>query len=297
MTILGLRPSRLWVFALVACLLATFDPALSQGNRAPAGFVTIVEAPDREGRPGAILKREGQSIEVQIWTSLFHGDVLEVSEGSVTIETAKDKRAVIDAARSPHRIEGELPTAGRFSALASVVGDLFRQKPARSTAGLIGRTGAPEIRIGGAAVQKVIAGQPLWVAWVSGSAPYKIEILGQSAKRSLDIQALASATSELEAASIVIPKNAAGDLTLILRDSVGREAKRALVTIPAPAFPAWIAAGAPTPEFAQVARALYLLEDKTRSNDMLAASFAAQAYDYPAAINLRTMLAEGRRPE
>jgi hypothetical protein len=30
---------------------------------------------------------------------------------------------------------------------------------------------------------------------------------------------------------------------------------------------------------------------------MLAASFAAQAYDYPAAINLRTMLAEGRRPE
>ncbi len=297
MTILCWRQLNMRAVAIIACMLATFDMASAQGNRAPAGFVTAINAPEGDGRPGVILKREGQLIDVQIWTSLFDGDVLEVSEGSITIETAKDKRAVIDAARSPHRIAGELPTSGRFSAIASVVGDLFRQKPARNAAALIGRTGAPEIRIGGDAVQKVVAGQQLWFSWVSSSAPYEIEIIGQSANRNRDIRALATMTSEAEAVSIIIPKTASGDLVLTVRDSAGREAKRALVTISAPVFPQWIAAGSPTPEFANVARAIHLLEDKTRSMEMLAATFAAQSQDYPAAVNLRAMLADGRRPE
>lgn len=280
---------------ILGALLAS-GAAMAQGARAPAGYVTGVEAPEREGRPGAVLKREGQSVDVQIWTSLFDGDVLEVAEGAVTIETAKDKRVIIDASRSPHRIEGELPTAGRFSAIASVVGDLFRQKPSRNSAGLIGRTGAPEIRMGGTATQKVVAGKHLWFGWVGGAAPYTIEIMGQSKNRNLDIRVLASTTSEAEYGSLLVPERASGHLTLIVRDAIGREAKRALLTRLAPTFPGWLSAGAPTPEFAQVARALYLLEDKSGQMDMLAASLAAETKDYPAAVALRTMLAEGRRP-
>lgn len=282
--------------ALVACALLACSAATAQGARTPAGYVTAVESPEREGRPGAILKRDGQILDVQIWTSLFDGDVLEVAEGAVTIETAKDKRATIDVSRSPHRIEGELPTAGRFSAIASVVGDLFRQKPSRNAAGLIGRTGAPEIRTGGSAVQKVVAGKPLWIGWVGGAAPYTIEIIGQSAKRSRDVRVLASQKSETDAASLLIPDTASGNLTLVVRDAAGREAKRALVTTLPPKFPEWVSAGAPTSEFAQVARALYLLEDASGQMDMLAATLAAEALDYPAAVALRTMLADGRRP-
>lgn len=282
--------------ALVACALLACSAATAQGARTPAGYVTGVESPEREGRPGAILKRDGQILDVQIWTSLFDGDVLEVAEGAVTIETAKDKRATIDVSRSPHRIEGELPTAGRFSAIASVVGDLFRQKPSRNAAGLIGRTGAPEIRTGGSAVQKVVAGKPLWIGWVGGAAPYTIEIIGQSAKRSRDVRVLASQKSETDAASLLIPDTASGNLTLVVRDAAGREAKRALVTTLPPKFPEWVSAGAPTSEFAQVARALYLLEDASGQMDMLAATLAAEALDYPAAVALRTMLADGRRP-
>ena len=282
--------------ALILSMLLLSNAAMAQGARTPAGYVTAVETPEREGRPSAVLKREGQSIDVQIWTSLFDGDVLEVAEGAVTIETKKDSRAIIDASRSPHKIEGELPTAGRFSALASVVGDLFRQKPARTAVGLIGRTGAPEIRMGGTATQKVVAAKSLWLGWIGGAAPYTIEITGRSGNRSHDIRVLASASTEAESASLLIPEGASGNLTLIVRDAVGREASRALETILSPNFPDWVNAGAPTPEFAQVARALYLLEDKSGQLDMLAASLAAEAKDYPAAIALRTMLAEGRRP-
>ncbi|MFN3892315.1 MAG: hypothetical protein ACK4MV_18130 [Beijerinckiaceae bacterium] len=284
-------------FALALSITLMAIPALAQSGRAPAGFITAVEAPEREGRPTAILKRAGQPVDLQIWTSLFDGDVLEVADGAVTIETARDKRVVIDAARSPHHIEGELPTAGRFSAVASVIGDLFRQKPSRNSAGLIGRTGAPEIRIGGGAVQKVVSGQPLWVAWVGGSSPYEIEIRGQSEQRKRNIQILAAQKSEGDAALLTLPRSASGNLTLIVRDAAGREAKRSLQTIPAPKFPAWIGAGSPTPEFEQVARAIYLLDDKTRGMDMLAATIAAQAGEYPAAVNLRTILGDGRRPE
>ncbi len=62
-------------------------------------------SPEREGRPGAVLKRDGQTLDVQIWTSLFDGDVLEVAEGVVTIETAK-----ISARQSTHRVR---PTASK----------------------------------------------------------------------------------------------------------------------------------------------------------------------------------------
>ena len=283
------------MLAVIACLAFGAPGADAQG-RAPAGYVTAVDAPERDGRPGAVLRREGQEIDVQIWTPLFDGDVLEIASGAVTIETARDKRLVVDAARSPHRIEGELPTAGRFSAVASVIGDLFRQKPSRNAATLIGRTGAPEIRIGGGAVQKVVAGQPLWLAWAGGAAPFAIEIVGQSQKRSLDVRVLASHASEADQALITIPKTASGNLTLIVRDAAGREAKRKLLTGPAPAFPPWIAAGAPTPEFEKVARALYLLEDKSGARDMYAGAIAMQAGDYPAAANLLSILAQGGRP-
>ena len=281
--------------AIVALALLGVLDARAQ-NRAPAGYVTTVDAPERDGRPGAILRREGQEIDVQIWTPLFDGDVLEVSAGAVTIETAKDKRLVVDAARSPHRVEGELPTAGRFSAVASVIGDLFRQKPSRNAATLIGRTGAPEIRIGGSAVQKVVSGQPIWLAWAGGAAPFTIEIAGQSQKRSRDVRVLASQTTNSDQALVQIPATASGNLTLILRDAAGREASRKLLTDTAPAFPAWIAAGAPTGEFEQVARALYLLDDKSGARDMLAGAIAFQAGDYPAAANLLAMLARGGRP-
>ncbi|MBX9760866.1 MAG: hypothetical protein K2Y29_18965 [Beijerinckiaceae bacterium] len=282
-------------WALLAFALLAAPSAFAQG-RAPAGYVTSVDAPERDGRPGAILRREGQEVDVQIWTPLFDGDVLEIASGAVTIETAKDKRLVVDPARSPHRIEGELPTAGRFSAVSSVIGDLFRQKPSRNAATLIGRTGAPEIRMGGDAVQKVVTGQQVWLAWAGGAAPFTIEIIGQSRKRSLDIRTLATTTSESETALMTIPQTAAGKLTLVVRDAVGREASRKLVTDVAPAFPQWIAAGAPTREFEIVARALYLLEDKSGAHDMMAASIAAQAGDYPAAVNLLALLAQGGRP-
>lgn len=277
------------VLAVLAFAI-TAPTALAQG-RAPAGYVTSVDAPERDGRPGAVLRRQGQEMDVQIWTPLFDGDVLEIASGAVTIETAKDKRLVVDAARSPHRIEGELPTAGRFSAVSSVIGDLFRQKPSRNAATLIGRTGAPEIRMGGDAVQKVVAGQPVWLAWAGGAPPFTVEIVGQSRKR-----LLATMTSESDSALIAIPKTASGNLTLVVRDGAGREARRKMRTGPAPAFPPWIAAGAPTHEFGIVARALYLLEDKSGARDMQAAAIAAQARDYPAAVNLLSLLAQGVRP-
>ncbi len=295
---MAIRANRMLHGALALIVWLSSAPAvMAQSGRTPAGFVTTVDVPDQDGRPAAVLKREGQSIPIQIWTSLFDGDTLEVLDGRVTIETAKDKRLIIDAARSPHRIEGELPTAGRFSALASVIGDLFRQKPSQNSAALIGRTGAPDIIIGAGAVQNVVPGAPLWIAWSGGAAPFNIEIHGQSQKRSLDIQTLASKTTDDNAATLSIPRRASGKLTLVVRDAAGREARRPLLTIPAPEFPAWIDAGAPTPEFAQVARALHLLDDNTRAMDMLAATIAEQAGNYPAALNLRSMLAEGRRPE
>ena len=128
---------RLWLALLAAWLLAT--SAAFADTRRPAGYVVAVETPD--GAPAPILRRQGQELDVLVWTPLFDGDALEVSgKASVAIETAKDKRLVVDAARSPHRVSGELGGGSKFAGLASRLGELFKAKPDATPTNLVGRS-------------------------------------------------------------------------------------------------------------------------------------------------------------
>ena len=104
--------------------------AKADTTRRPAGYVTSVVSQEKDGKQDVVLVREGQDIEVQIWTPLFDGDTLKVSgAGSVTIESLKDKRIVITAQSSPHQITGQLSNTGRLTRISAMMGELFKAKP------------------------------------------------------------------------------------------------------------------------------------------------------------------------
>jgi hypothetical protein len=273
--------------------------AMVEGALRPAGYITVLNGIDEDGKSNVRLRREGLDIDVQIWTPLFAGDVLEVSgAATVTIETVRDKRLTLDASRSPHRIEGALPSGGTLVEMANLIGDLFKTKPPRDVANLIGRSDpSPRLRIGEGVIQRVSAGTILWLSWQGGTPPYAVEIHGQTEKRKHDIGRLAAATSDTTAVTLRIPPSASGHLTLVIRGANDVEARIRLETVAPPQFPAWIEAGAPTPEYTKVAQALFLLQQPDRGFDLMAAAHAAEVKDYPAAAALLRLLAEGRRPK
>lgn len=273
-------------------LLVSAVAAPAQTAR-PAGYVVAVEAP--EGAAAPVLRRQGQALEVQVWTPLFDGDALEVSAGAVVIETAKDKRLRVEPAGSPHRVSGEM--GGRFAALAASLGELFRAKPDARPTAMVGRSGEPpRFTLGSAKGQSVAAGAPLWAGWRGGAAPFTLSILGQSEKRSHDMRALASIETSGQGASLLVPARAAGRLTLVLRDAEGREARLALAVAPAPPTPDWIAQGAPSRETATLARAAELLARKPARHDLYAAGLLAAQDDAPARAYLARLLRGERAP-
>ena len=282
---------RLAYALAVLCLVALAPAVAAAAERRPAGYVVAVETP--EGAPAPTLRREGQPIEAQVWTPLFEGDALEVEgAAAVVIETAKDKRLRVDAARSPHRVVGELGGGGRFAALASRLGELFRAKPEAAATNLVGRADLPpRFALGAARGQRVAAGAPLWAAWRGGTAPFALELVAP--KRAAH-PPLAAASTEAQAASLLVPLNATGRLILILRDAEGRLAQTEVTVAPAPAAPAWIAEGAPTPETAALARAVELLSRQPARHDFYAAGLLA-GLDQPPAHALLARLAKGER--
>ena len=285
-------------------LLFVASPPLStsagaQSVKRPAGYVTAVEAQSEDGKPGAVIRRDGQELDVQIWTSLFAGDVLEVRGSSaVTIETVKDKRLKIDAARSPHRVEGALPSGGRMPEVAALIGDLFHARPSNTATNLIGRADqAPSLRMGAGVTQRVVSGEPVWVGWQNGTPPFTIEIIGQTGNRNLQIRVLGAISTESREALIDTPRSASGHLALVVRDAAGREARLSMLTGAAPTVPKWVEKGSPTPEFANVAAALHLLRQKPNEFAVLAGARAARARDYPPATALLMQLTGGRVPK
>lgn len=278
--------------ALLATILGLAAPAGAQERR-PAGYVVAVEAP--QGAPAPLLRREGQPIEAQVWTPLFDGDALEVEgAAALVIETAKDKRLRVDAARSPHRVVGEMGGGGRFAALAARLGDLFRAKPEATATNLVGRADAPpRFTLGAERGQRVAAGEPLWAAWRDGAAPFTLELLAPA--RGPDAP-LAAIRTDAQSAALNVPAGAAGRLVVLLRDAEGRVAKIALTVAPAPAAPDWIAAGAPTSETAALARAVELLSRKPARHDLYAAGLLAGRDDAPARALLDRLAKGGRAP-
>jgi len=281
------------LLALAALVLMFVPPAIAQSRR-PAGYVVAVETP--EGAPAPLVRREGQTLDAQVWTPLFAGDAVEAQgAAALTIETAKDKRLRVDAARSPHRVEGELGGGGRFAALASRLGDLFRAKPDASPTNLVGRADAPpRLQIGGAGAQVIPPGATIWVAWRGGEAPFTVELRGQSAKRSHDVRALASATTDAQEVRLVAPASIAGRLAVVVRDAQGREARLDATAGAAPAAPDWLRQGAPTAQTLALARAVELLERRPARYDLFAAGLAA-GIDAAPARALLDRLARGER--
>lgn len=283
---------------LLAAHLAAMVPAQARDAdmRPPAGYIVGVELPDTDPEAAAHLLREGQEIPVQIGGALFDGDavVVRAPGAAVTIETVNDRQLRVDAARSPHPVTGALPTGGRFSAIAAMIGELFETKPSARTVNLIGRNDGPlRLQIGRGAPQRVVPGTRLWLGWQGGVAPFTVEIRAGGP----DSAVLATAPVSGRTATLALPPSAAGSLVLAIRDGEGAEAKVDLLADPAaPPVPAWIAEGAPTPAFAQVAGALWLLERKPAEWDLQAAALAAEAGRYGAAEELLRRLAEGRKP-
>lgn len=281
----------------LGALLALFaaHQAMAQRAMRPAGFITEINA-----EPGDVrLLREGQAVEVQIFTPLFARDTLEMrGNGTLTIETIKDKRRILNASSGVLVIEGELPSGGRVQEFTAMIGDLFRTKPNRNATNLIGRSGPePVLAIGNGKVQKVEIGMPLWLSWQGGTAPFTIELRGQTASRKHQIGVLASVKSEGREARLTLPERAAGTLTLIVRDAAGLEARLKLLTATAPIIPPQISAASPTPEFARVAQALFLLKNESQAFDLMAASRLSEVKSYPPAAALLDMISHGKRPQ
>jgi hypothetical protein len=285
---------RLWLVLLAAWLAAA--PTASADTRRPAGYVVGVETP--EGAPAPVLRRQGQELDMQIWTALFDGDVIEASgKASVTIETQKDKRLVVDASRAPHRVSGELGGGGKFAGLAGRLGELFKAKPDATPTNLVGRSdGALRLRLGDEPGQKVVAGKPIWLAWRGGTPPFVIALHGQTRQRKLDVQTLARADTENAEARLVIPAHASGGLRLVVRDAAGQEVRAALNVESAPTPPDWIASGAPPTDMAVLAMALHLLMDKPAQHDFYAAGLASALEGAPAR-ELLNRLKRGERPK
>ena len=279
-----------------ACLLAA-APATAQQR--PAGYVVSLDLP--EGAPPPVLRRQGEALDVQVWRELFDGDALEVAgKATVTIETARDKRLVVDAARSPHKIAGELGGGGKFASFAATLGELFKSKPEKTMANLVGRSNdaAPRLRMGQTQDRQIVViGQPIWLTWQGGAAPFTVEIMGQSRMRKHDIRALASVTTPANEAKLVVLAEAAGNLTLVARDADGREARAPLqAQAGAPWTPDWIAKGAPTSEMERLARAAYLLSRAPHVWDFYAAGQAAELGSDPAR-NLLDIVGRGDWPK
>lgn len=281
---------------VVALLLGAAPAGAQDALRRPAGYVVAVETTAADPEAAAHVLRDGQPVPVQIGGALFDGDRVVVQDPGtiVAIETITDRHVRIDAAHSPHAVTGELPAGGRFSAIAAMVGELFRGKPEARTVNLIGRTDPLRLPLGRGVPQRVAPGARLWVGWQGGAAPYVVEIREAAAPATV----LASTPAAGRTAALVLPQTAAGALQLLVRDADGAEATIDLrPSLPPPAVPDALRTGAPTPAFGQVASALWLLEQKPAEWDLAAAALAAEAGDYPAAQELLRRLAAGKRPE
>ena len=277
---------------LVLLLVLAGAPAGADGVRRPAGYVVGIETNAADPEAAAHLLREGQELALQIGGAVFDGDevVVRAPETAVSIETAVDRHVRIDAASSPHRVRGELPAGGGFSAFAAMVGELFSARPEARTVNLIGRTdGALKLDMGRGVPQRVVPGSRLWIGWRGGTAPYAVEIRDSTGA------ALASASAAGPSAELALPP-ASGPLVLAVRDGAGEESTIALVATPSlPEIPAAFRDAAPTPAFGAVASALWLMARAPAEWDLQAAALAAAAGDYPAAKALLRRLAEGRR--
>jgi len=289
----GLRLALPALLLLAGGLPAT---ARDADTRTPAGYIVGVELPAADPDAAAHVLREGQEIAVQIGGALFDGDRVVVRDAgaAVTIETVNDRQLRVDAAHSPHPVTGALPSGGRFSAFAAMIGELFESRPAARTVNLIGRNDETlRLQMGRGAPQRVVPGTRLWLGWQGGVAPFTVEIRAPGKGGAV----LAAAPANRRAATLMLPPEAAGPLVLAVRDGEGEEVRVDLLAqAEPPPLPAWIKDGAPTPAFGQVAGALWLLERKPAEWDLQAAALAAEAGHYGAAEELLRRLAEGRRP-
>lgn len=288
-----LRPALLALLLLAGSLQAM---ARDADTRTPAGYIVGVDLPAADPDTAAHVLREGQEIPVQIGGALFDGDQVVVRDAAaaVTIETVNDRQLRVDAARSPHPVTGALPSGGRFSALAAMIGELFESRPAARTVNLIGRTDeALRLQLGRGVAQRVVPGTRLWLGWQGGGAPFTVEIRAPGKGGAV----LAATPANGRSATLALPPAATGPLVLAVRDSEGEEVQVDLLAhAEALPLPAWLKDGAPTPAFGQVAGALWLLERKPAEWDLQAAALAAEAGHYGAAEELLRRLAEGRRP-
>lgn len=286
--------------ALAALLvLVAVMPAMARDAdmRTPAGYIVGMELPATDPGMAAHVQREGQKMPVQIGGALFDGDEVVVRDAgaAVTIETVNDRQLRVDATHSPHRVTGALPSGGRFSALAAMIGELFESKPAARTVNLIGRNDETlRLQMGRGAAQRVVPGTRLWLGWQGGAAPFTIEIRAPG-----EGGAVLSATPATgRSAALTLPSTASGRLVLEVRDSADEAVQVGLLAqADPPPVPAWISEGAPTPAFGQVASALWLLERKPAEWDLQAAALAADAGHYAAAEELLRRLAEGWKPK
>ena len=195
--------------ALLALLGA--QEAMAQRAMRPAGYITEINAAPADMR----LLREGQPIDVQIFTPLFARDTLELrGNGTLTIETIKHKRRILNASSGVLVVEGELPSGGRVEEITAMIGDLFRAKPNRNTTNLIGRAGPePVLAIGNGKVQKVVIGMSLWLSWQGGTAPFTWLVDGQP---------LLLATRDRES---LLSLPGSGFVTLSVIDATGQSAR------------------------------------------------------------------------
>ncbi|MFG1479797.1 hypothetical protein V5F53_14225 [Xanthobacter sp. V4C-4] len=290
----GLRPAWLALFLLVAGSPAAM--ARDADTRTPAGYIIGMELPAADPEAAAHVLREGQEIPVQIGGALFDGDQVVVGEAGavVTIETVNDRQLRVDAARSPHPVVGALPSGGRFSALAAMIGELFESRPAARTVNLIGRGDeALRLKMGRGVPQRVVPGTRLWLGWQGGVAPFTVEVRAPGAGGAV----LSATPAAGRSAAPTLPPAASGRLVLAVRDGEGEEALVDLLAdAAAPPVPAWVTEGAPTPAFGQVAGALWLLDQTPAEWDLQAAALAAEAGRYGAAEELLRRLADGRKP-
>jgi len=290
----GLRRALLAVLVVAGSL-----PALARAAdmRTPAGYIIAVELSAADADAAAHVQREGQQLPVQIGGALFDGDTVVVREAGtvVTIETVHDRQLRVDAARSPHLVTGALPSGGRLSAFAALIGELFESRPAPRAVNLIGRNDAAlRLEMGRGVPQQVVPGTRLWLGWQGGEAPFTVEIRAPGPAGAV----LAATAATGRTATLALPSAAAGPLALVLRDGAGEEVQLDLrAAAGAPPVPPWIGEAAPTAAFGQVAGALWLLERQPAEWDLQAAALAAEAGSYAAAEELLRRLAEGRKPK
>lgn len=276
--------------ALLLTLCTLGGSALAQ-QRYPAGYITAIEGLTEAAEPDAVVLREGQALDAQVGAALFAGDrIVTRGAAAVTIETVADKRARIDAARSPHDIRGELPAGGRMAEIAGLIGDLFKSKPSTRTTNLVGRSDdKPVIRIGQGQRQEIAAGEPVWLRWQAGVAPFTVDLRPEGRAR---LAGLPLTTTANEAV-IPVAREAKGRMAIIVRDAAGQTARLPLSIVRPRPVPDWIAAASPTAEYAVVAGALHQLKQNGAKAAVQAASRLHTVPGYAPARQLRDRLAKG----